>query len=156
MELTTASKLAKSSIFSIDTVKCFNGQHFEQQQYARTVKKAANFYLRQVHYNALQIAFVRFTIVAMFVQGFWYGNHLVASGKKSAGDVMTAFWSCLMATQAVQDILPYLIVLEKGRAAGASLEGAFNRMENGRKVTNMSGQLAPMYCDGDVEIRNVC
>ena len=154
-ELSKASKMASNAISTIDTVKYFNGQDFEKWQYAKAVKKAARFYLVQAHTNALQIAFVRLVTLGMFVQGFWYGSHLVNTGQKSAGQVLTAFWACLMATQSVEQTLPQVIVLEKGRAAGATLKAIMIQMESGRKVTRMQGGTAPSHCDGDIEVRNV-
>ena len=86
-ELTQASKLANNSISSIDSVKYFNGQDFEMWQYARTIRKAASFYLIQARANAFQIGFVRFVTSIMFVQGFWYGSHLIDVGKRDPGQI---------------------------------------------------------------------
>lgn len=155
-ELTEASKFANNSISAIDTVKCFNGQDHEIWQYAQSVHKAARCYLIQAQANASQIGFVRLVTLGMFVQGFWYGSHLVAIKSKTPSQVLTAFWACLMATQAIEQILPQMIVLEKGRAAGATLEAVLTQIERGRKVTQMNGGLTPQYCDGDIEVRNVC
>ena len=154
-QLTQASKLANNAISAIDTVKCFNGQDFEIWQYATAVKKAAQCYLVQARANALQIGFVRIVTLGMFVQGFWYGSHLVDTGKKNPGQILTAFWACLMATQTIEQILPQMIVLEKGRAAGATLKAVLIRMERGRKVTKMVGRKAPRHCDGDIQAKNV-
>ena len=79
----------------------------------------------------------------------------MTSGKKSAGDVLTTFWACLMATQSFEQILPQMIVLEKGRAAGATLKAVLAQMERGRKVVNMRGGQFPKYCDGDIDVRKV-
>lgn len=155
VELTKASKLAKNAFSAIDTVKCFNGQDFELRQYARAIKKAAKHYLVQAQANALQIGFVRLVTLAMFVQGFWYGSHLVNTGQKNPGEVLTAFWACLMATQSVEQILPQIIVLEKGKAAGATLQAIMLQMESGRKVMKMIGKTAISFCEGDIEVRNV-
>ena len=153
-QLTQASKLASNAISAIDTVKCFNGQDFEIWQYANAVRKAARFYFVQAQSNALQIGFVRLVTLGMFVQGFWYGSRLIAAGTKDAGQVLTTFWACLMATQAVEQIFPQMIVLETGRAAGATLFAVLNRMERGRKLQRTSG-MTPAYCDGDIEVRKV-
>ncbi len=154
-ELTKASKLVSNAISAIDTVKCFNGQDFELWQYATAVKKAAHYYFVQAKANALQIGFVRLITLGMFVQGFWYGSHLVNTGQKTPGEILTAFWACLMAAQSVEQILPQVIVLEKGRAAGATLKAQMQHMESGRKVLKMIGRTAPSFCDGDIEIRKV-
>lgn len=155
-ELTKASKIANDSISAIDTVKCFNGQDHEVWQYAQTVHKAARYYLAQAQSNALQIGFVRLVTLGMFVQGFWYGTHIVTVGSKTPSQILTAFWSCLMATQAIEQILPQMLVLEKGRAAGATLKAILTQMEKGRKVTQMKGGLTPQYCEGDIEVKDVC
>lgn len=154
-ELTQASKLANSAISAIDTVKYFNGQDFEVWQYANSIKRAAGFYLHQAQANAMQIGFVRFVTLGMFVQGFWYGTYLVTAGKKEPGQVLTAFWACLMATQAIEQILPQMIVLEKGRAAGATLKSVLSQMRRGCKTMKIAGCLTPSYCDADIEVRNV-
>jgi ATP-binding cassette subfamily B (MDR/TAP) protein 1 len=154
-ELTRASKMANVSIASIDTVKCYNGQDFEIWQYANAVKRAAEHYLGQARCNALQIGFVRFATLSMFVQGFWYGTHLVNTGKKNPGDILTAFWACLMATQTIEQILPQMIVLEKGRAAGATLRAVLTQMKRGCKVIKMLGSKTPKYCDGDIQAKDV-
>ena len=154
-ELTQASNLANNSISSIDTVKYFNGQDFEVWQYARAIRRAASFYITQARYNALQIGLVRFITSIMFVQGFWYGSHLVAIGKNNPGQILTAFWACLIATQTVEQILPQMIILEKGRAAGATLKAMLTQMKSGRKVVEIIGRIAPRYCEGDIEVRSV-
>ncbi|KAK4692863.1 hypothetical protein P7C71_g4420, partial [Lecanoromycetidae sp. Uapishka_2] len=134
VELTKASKLANNAIGAIDTVKSFNGQDHEKWQYTRAVKRAAKHYLAEAQINAQQIGVVRLVTLGMFVQGFWYGSHLVNTGQKNPGDVLTCFWACLMATQSVEQIFPQFIVLEKGRAAGATLKANIFNMERGRKI----------------------
>ena len=155
IELSLASKIANSALSAIETVKCFNGQTFELEQYKRVVMEAAKYYMKQALSNSLQIGFVRFVTTAMFVQGFWYGGHLVTTGKASAGNVLTTFWACLMATKAIEDILPHMIVLERGRAAGAAMKAILDQVSRGLKVDCKSGQCAPKFCEGDVEVRDV-
>lgn len=63
----------------------------------------------------------QFVTMAMFVQGFWYGAHLVLQGKNRPGDVMSVFWACLIATSNLQMMVPLLVILAKGKAAAAEL-----------------------------------
>ena len=154
-EMTQASKLASNAISAIDTVKCFNGQDLELWQYVRAVRRGAQHYLVQARSNALQIGFVRFTMVAIFVQGFWYGSHLVDSGNKTPAQVLTTFWACLMASQTIEQLLPQMIVLEKGRAAATTLRALLQKIERGRRIQPMVGGKRPKYCDGDVRVQNV-
>jgi ATP-binding cassette subfamily B (MDR/TAP) protein 1 len=153
--LTIASKLANNAISSIDTVKAFNGQRFELRQYSSSLSSAAQWYLKQARLNAFEIGFLRLMILGMFVQGFWYGSNLVASGKSSAGNVLTTFWACLMAIESSQQILPQMLVLEKGRAAGAALAAILDHLDQGKPAVEMTGRKHPEFCEGDIEVRNV-
>ena len=154
-ELDNASKIAANAINNIDTIKCYNGQDVEVWHYAKATKKAAIFYLSQAKANAIQISFVRFIVLSMFVQGFWYGAHLVNIGKRTPGDILTAFWACLMATQTVEQILPQFLVLERGRAAAATLLTTLDRMQSGKMVTRIMGGHVPESCEGDIEVKDV-
>ena len=153
--LTQASKLANNAISAIDTVKSFNGQDFELWQYLDATKKAALCYLLQARANALQIGLVRVTLLGIFVQGFWYGSHLVDVGSRTPGQVLTAFWACLMATQTMEQLLPQMIVLEKGRVAAATLKAVLIKVDKGRKIKQMMGRKTPRYCDGDIQVKRV-
>lgn len=154
-ELTNASKLSYNAFISIDTVKCFNGRSFECRQYSASISAAACYYLKQARLNALQIACIRLMMFGMFVQGFWYGSSLVGSMKISAGDVLRTFWACLVATQSIEQVLPHIIVLEKGKAAGASLKAILQYLDRDKPTSRMRGMLYPQYCEGDIEIEDV-
>ena len=154
-ELAKASKVVNNAISAIDIVKSFNGQDIENWQYAKAIKTAARYYLVQAQTNALQIGFIRFATLGIFVQGFWYGNHLVNTGSKSPGDVLTCFWACLIAMQTADQLSPQFVYLEKGRAAGATLNANIIQIERGRKITNMVGKTSPEDCRGDIQVHNV-
>ena len=155
-KLTAASRMANDAISAIDTVKCFNGQGSEIWQYRMAIARAARHYLRLAHANALQIGGLRLVTLGMFVQGFWFGSHLVGTGKKNPGDILTAFWSCLMATQAFERIHPDIVYLEKGKAAGATLESTLDQIVDGLEISVGSGRSAPLCCAGGIEVRDVC
>jgi ATP-binding cassette subfamily B (MDR/TAP) protein 1 len=154
-ELTTASKIATSAIAAIDTVKCFNGQEHELQKYTTTIKRAAMYYVKQARGNALQSGFVRILLLGMFVQGFWYGSYLVDNGRRTTGQIFTCFYSCLMATQTFEQVLPHVIVLEKGKAAGAAMRSLLNRIKSGVVVEKGGRGRTPEFCDGAIEVKNV-
>ena len=153
--LAKASKLARTTISAMETVKCLGGQKFELRRHQQIIAKAARFYLAQAQGNGMQIGLVRFIILAMFVQGFWYGSYLASTGRKSPGDILTAFWAALMATQTVEQILPQMLVLEQGRAAGSALREMSMSPDQERRFSKIKGHLAPKSCEGDIELRNV-
>ena len=153
--LSAAAQSSSNAVSAIETVKCFNGQSSEVREYSAEIRKAAQSYSFQAHMNAFQIGFIRLVTLGMFVQGFWYGSTLIGPGKESPGHVLTTFWAALMATQAIEQILPQMLVLEKGRAAGRTLKAVCLRVERGRRITEMMGSVLPSQCKGDIDIRGV-
>ncbi|KAJ5980367.1 hypothetical protein N7481_007665 [Penicillium waksmanii] len=151
-ELTQASKIANNAISSIDTVKCLNGQEFEVQNFASRIQKSAVHYLRQARLNSLQIAFIRWMVFGMFVQGFWYGSSLARAAKLSPGEVLRTFWACLTAAQSIEQVLPQMIVIEKGKIAGELLKSIIQTRAMGRRKSELKGSLYPLHCEGDVEV----
>lgn len=154
-ELAKASNIASKAISAIDIVKCFNGQDAEKWQYAKCIGKAASYFLVEAQIEAAQAGLSCLVIRGMFVQGFWYGSHLVSTGQKNPGEILTAFWACLMAMETFQQILPELNILAKGKIAGARLEAMVVHIEKGKKISKMVGGTSPLRCDGQIEINNV-
>ncbi|KAJ5622358.1 hypothetical protein N7528_005590 [Penicillium herquei] len=155
VELTHVSKIANNAISSIDTVKCLNGQSFELKNFATRVELAATHYLKQARLNSIQIAMIRWMMFGMFVQGFWYGSSLARSGKLSAGDVITTFWACTTAAQSIEQVLPQMIVMEKGKVASVILKRMMRERAKDAIGSEVNGRVYPRRCDGDIEINNV-
>lgn len=146
---------ANNAFANIVAIKCFNSQELESRRYLLAVQDAAKYYINLARANATQIGFVRFATTAMFVQGFYYGGHLVHSGDATPGKVVTTFWSALMATKAFEDILPHVIVLEKGRGAAIALRAVLSRVGEGARISEGLGGSNPKFVDGDIEVRNI-
>lgn len=151
--LTEASKVANNAITNIDTVKYLNGQAWEHRNFREHIEASAIHYLRQARLNSLQIAFIRWMMFGMFVQGFWYGSSLARSGKLTSGEVLRTFWACLTAAQSIEQVLPQMIVMEKGKAAGFALKSIIERTKN-RAVSEIRGRY-PLHCEGDIVVNNV-
>ena len=151
------SKSVHRTVSNISTVKCLNGEAFELGVFSSAVRLAAEAYRAQVHNQAIQMGVVQLITLSMFVQGFCYGGYLVIAGKgyngigKSSitpGDIMTTFWSCLMAVQHFQLIVPHILALEKGKIAAMKLksmmsdmreENCERRTENGMRLPEFKG-----------------
>lgn len=154
-KLEEASKHVLNAFSSIECVKCFNGQDFEFRRYFSILAGAAKFYSRQIYWNSAQASFLRLTTLGMFVQGFWYGSHLVATGKRNSGHVLTCFWAVMMATQAFVQIMPLIITLEKGRMAGAKLVAVIAQLEEARYDTKRASIGMRELSKGDMRLWNV-
>ncbi|OJD17475.1 hypothetical protein AJ78_02448 [Emergomyces pasteurianus Ep9510] len=154
-ELSRMSKLASNSFSCIDAVKYFNGQNFEARQYSRAILSASRWYRYGALGQAFQISCIRLMIFGMFVQGFWYGISLVEAGELAPADVVTAFWACLQSTQAIEDVLPHIIVLEKGRASGSALQQLVEKTSRRNLADDSPQAVSPRFCEGDIRIKNV-
>ncbi|KAI0942984.1 hypothetical protein AcV7_002254 [Taiwanofungus camphoratus] len=117
----TAATLVDRAIAAIATVKAFNAEMHEHAQLSAVLDKmriAAN---KCITVWGITSSFAQFVMMAMFVQGFWFGSKLVRDGKISPGDVMAVFWACLIATSNLQMCIPQVIVLSKGKFSMAAL-----------------------------------
>ena len=115
-----ASNLIRA-VTAINTVKAFNAQNHEVSRFDAILNLASTAYLRLALINGCQQGIVRFVVLAMFVQGFWYGGTLVQQGSLEPGSVILVFWSALMAVSALQNLSPQLIGQEKGKVASSEL-----------------------------------
>lgn len=154
--LSAASKTAAGAISEIETVKAFNGQPRELSAFTQAVHCAGKAYKSLTSLSALQLGFVRVLTLGMFVQGFWYGNKLVRNGKNdfTAADIMTTFWSCLMMTQTLDLAISQMILLEKGRAAGAGLRSLLQDIKTRDASYRGIGGYTPSQCNGEIEIKH--
>lgn len=154
-ELQSAMGSAISAFSLIDVVKSFNSQKSELWRISQQFRAAGTFLVRSGGLSALELGFIGFTTYGMFVQGFWYGGILVRSGKRDAGQVMTTFWAAIVATQSVAQLLPQLVILEKGRLAGAKLQLCASKKEAKYQDPSARGGDRPFSCAGCIKFDKV-
>ena len=143
-----ASNLIRA-VTAIATVKAFNAQSHEVSRFDAILNLATTAYLRLAQINGIQQGIVRFVVLAMFVQGFWYGGSLVQRGVLEPGSVITVFWSALMAVSALQNLSPQLIGLEKGKVASSELALLCRSKTRKEDPTTEATKV------GDIEFKNV-
>ncbi|KAL8290518.1 hypothetical protein RQP46_002776 [Phenoliferia psychrophenolica] len=108
-------------IGAMPTVKAFNAQAKELEGFKTLTGKVMTTYNRLCLIWGIRLGLVQFTILSMFVSGFWFGAHLVQTGKATPGAVSTCFWACVLATSFLQAMVPMLLFVEKGKVAMANL-----------------------------------
>ncbi|KAI8937803.1 hypothetical protein NX059_005500 [Plenodomus lindquistii] len=155
VQLQQTLKYLTNAIQSIETVKCLNGEVYELKIFTDMASLAAGLYKRVANYRSIQIGIMQFFTLSVFVQGFWYGSRLVQKGDLTPAKVLTAFWAALMAIEGITNFLPQLIVMQKGRIAGAHLRLLMEQISAGNQRQESQGQLKPENCLGDVEFRHV-
>nr|OQO21428.1 hypothetical protein B0A51_10178 [Rachicladosporium sp. CCFEE 5018] len=153
--LTEAQKCSNSAFGAVETVKCFNGQVIELRKYAAKVSEAALSYYKVANLASIQTGLIVFLSSTIFVQGFYYGGVLVDKQKKTPAEIMTCFLAAVAAFQAIQSLIPQLVVLEKGRAAGATLRRVMAEVIGGLKTEHTDSLLRPAICRGDIDVKNV-
>lgn len=153
--LSAAQKHATNALSGIEMVKCFNAQGIEQRKYTACIREAASCYYRAANANAVQLALMVLLSSSMFVQGFYFGSVLVAKGQSSTADVITTFLSAISAFQAINAVLPQLIVLERGRTAGSSLRAVMADVQRQADAQPAQDLLRPECCYGNIEVRNL-
>ena len=154
-QLTYASKAANNAITSIDTVKCLNAQEFASSKFSARIQMAGMHYLRQARLNSVQIAIICWMMFGMFVQGFWYGSTLAREGSLTSGEVLRTFWACLTAAQSIEQLLPQMLVMEKGKVASSTLKSILECPSKQTRADETRGTLYPEHCEGDIEFENV-
>lgn len=154
-KLQAALKYLTTAIMSIETVKCFNGEQYELRMFTSMTALAARVYLDVANLRSIQIGAMQFFTLSVFVQGFWYGTYLVRAGDRSVNQVITTFWAALLAIQGITGFLPQVIVLQKGKGAGARLQMLLEHMSMNDQCQETEGDLKPLRCPGDVEFRKV-
>ncbi|TFY75306.1 hypothetical protein EWM64_g8705, partial [Hericium alpestre] len=169
-----AASLVDRAINAIATVKAFNAQRYEEDTLASVLDKIRAAARRVTSVWGFTSGLAQFAMMAMFVQGFWFGAKLVRDGSVAAGDVMAVFWACLIATTNLQMCIPHVITLAKGKFAMSSLIAlveqpttspaslgrrgsvASQLVNVGKRRTAASfKKIIPPKCDGELGINNV-
>lgn len=121
LQTSKASGLVERVVVAISTIKAFNAVPKEKERFSAILKENSRTYLKCTFFWGLRLGISSTLMFAMFVQGFWYGSHLVQTGKYDAGTVMTVFWSSLLASSQIQLIIQSLNIVEKGKIGMVSL-----------------------------------
>lgn len=116
-----ASASVERATSAVATVKAQNAEALEVARFRAEVGGARESLVRQAAVWATSLGTTDFLMFGMYAVGCWYGAKIVADGKASAEDVLTVIWASLMASAALQGVMPQLTVLTKGNASLASL-----------------------------------
>lgn len=155
-ELAQAAKVVTAAVMAIDLVKVYNGFDNEVWQYMQIGKKARAFFLQQARRNSMQMGYIKFWMVGLFVVGFYFAVYLATKGSITAGEGMTTFYAAMTALQALEGFGPQWVVLAKGISAGKSLQTIALDIAQSRKTARgMKGSRRPEECSGDIELNNV-
>lgn len=116
-----ATSMVERAVEAINTVKAFNAQTKESNRFQAELRQGCTSYRRTLLWWALRYGATGGMVFATFVQGFWFGSHLVSKGKITPGQVMTVFMSSLLVSSTLNEIVQALSYLDKGKLGAANL-----------------------------------
>lgn len=116
-----AGNVISRAVSSIATVKAFNAAQFEATSLGKHLLDLRKITVKTASLWGFTTAVTQFTLLSMFVQGFWFGSHLIQKGELTFGQVVSVFWACLIAASNFQMAIPLLITLTRGKWAMVSL-----------------------------------
>ncbi|GAB1317739.1 ATP-dependent permease [Madurella fahalii] len=155
-ELAQASQSLIAATTAIDIVKVYNAEDHEVFQFTAAIRRAANYYSRQVLCNCAQMSYVKLWMIMLFVLGFYFAIILVGKGELTPGTALTTFYAALVAFQALEALGPMWLVLAKGMVAGRSLQGLVTEQEEGdQQMDKTTGWRRPSRCSGDIKMTNI-
>lgn len=153
--LQRASTYAAAAINGIDLVAAFGGHGKELSKYGSTLMLAARHFSAQARCNSIQMGYIAFWSISIFVLGFWYGLVLVGQGI-SPGHIVTTFYAILTAFQGVEAFAGHWLVLFKGKSAGSFLTN-LRRTEQNVDLKSVQDFIVTLgECIGDVRLDKVC
>ena len=167
----TAATLVDHAVSAISTVKAFNAELHEAETIGVVLDKLQSAANKCIAIWGITGTFAQFVMMAMFVQGFWFGSKLVREGKNSVGDVTTVFWACLIASSNLQMCIPQFIIFAKGKFAMAALVTLMESTaappddhhgptvhtplyKRSRRTTELR-KIIPSSCSGELELLDV-
>lgn len=135
-----ATSMVERVVEAIATVKAFNAQKKETNRFQGELRNGCRSYRRLILWWALRFGFTGGLVFATFVQGFWFGSHLVSKGKLTPGQVMTVFMSSLLVSATLQEIVQALSYVDKGKVGAANLINLINSPDDTPKTESSRGR----------------
>ncbi|KAG1778875.1 P-loop containing nucleoside triphosphate hydrolase protein [Suillus placidus] len=154
----SAATVVERAVSAIATVKAFNAATHETRVLSRVLGRVSAAANGLAGIWGLTCGLSQFVTMAMFVQGFWFGAHLVREGKNTPGQVMSVFWACLIATSNLQMAVPLLITFMKGKVAAAELAGMISEVHqpfSKRRLQELR-KIQPKLFYGELSMTGVC
>ncbi|PWY99973.1 P-loop containing nucleoside triphosphate hydrolase protein [Testicularia cyperi] len=127
-----ATGLVERVVQAINTVKAFNAESKERLRFQSELRVGCTAYRRVLLWWATRFGTTAGLVFAMFVQGFWYGSHLVQHGKLTPGDVLTVFMASLLVSGMLNQIVQSLASVEKGKVGAANIINLINSVDHVR------------------------
>ncbi|KAG7665750.1 HST6 [[Candida] subhashii] len=157
------SKLLDWCLVSPALVRVFNGKYTEMARFNEIIDKSAKAYCKLANAIAANSGMLKFLTLMMFVQAFWFGNHLLTTGKVNIEQLMTCFSSCLMLGSTIAQTTELLAALNAAHAAAGKistfldLDAVYEDYDESQASSPYMEkfQMHPPTCYGAINFNNV-
>lgn len=148
-----AGGVAEEVISSIRTVAAFGGEDLEKKRYDSTLQFALRTGIKKAQATGAGIGVTMFVMFSSYALAFWYGNELITSGKMTAGEILSVFFSIIIGAMSLGQAAPAVTAFTTGIGAAAKIYAV---IERNPKIDNLSDEgLKPDTARGEVEFKNV-
>jgi len=164
-ETVNAAKILDWSLTSSKLVKLFSTQDLEFSKFGDAVLLCRKAFFRLILVTSANMGVMRFIMLCMFVQGFWFGSSQVRKGKVDSGHVLTCFTSCLMLGETLKVVLPQIVTMQKANVAIDRIQNFVQARKSKTIVSKFNTEVAlrdtknismyPEVCHGDIKFKNV-
>ncbi|AMD21565.1 HFL291Cp [Eremothecium sinecaudum] len=116
-ETANAASVLSWCMAAAQQIRLIGAQDYESTRFAISVQKCSQLFFKLALYASANMASLRLFSLAMFVQGFWYGNSMIRDGKLNIDAVVTCFSACILLSSTLNGILAQIMTMQKGKVA---------------------------------------
>jgi len=149
-----AGAVAEEALALIRTVVAFGGEASEAAKYDRLLRRAAKDEERRAHLTGVSVVVCMAILMGVYALAFWFGNKEVRSGNFSSGDVVTVFFSIILAAMGLGQAAPGISAMHAARGAAPRVFDVIGQ-ESAIDATDGVAGVVPPSVGGRMELRGV-
>jgi len=149
-----AGAAAEEALSLIRTVVAFGGEATEAAKYDRLLRRASKDEERRAHLSGASIGVSMFIMMGVYGLAFWFGNKEVRADNLSSGDVVTVFFSVIIAAMGLGQTAPGITAMTAARGAAPRVFEVIERA-SAIDATDDAAGVVPSSVEGRLELRGV-
>ncbi|CAB4376476.1 unnamed protein product [Rhizophagus irregularis] len=143
-----SSTIAEESISTIRTTVAFSQQTNVSKLYDSKLEDAKSSGVKSNTFNSLSMGTNDFILNSMYALAFWFGATQIINGETTTGKVVSVFFSVLIGSFSIGQIMPDVMAINSAKGAGAKIYETIERIppiniesEEGDKLDNVKGRI---------------
>ncbi|CAG8444023.1 151_t:CDS:2 [Funneliformis mosseae] len=123
-----AAVIAEETFSTIRTSIAFSQQKNLSKNYDAKLEKAKSIGVKTSALNGLCLGTINFFVYLTYALAFWYGSTLIISGELTPGTVVNVFFSVLIGSYALGNVMPDIVSFNTAQVAGKKIFETINRI----------------------------